>query len=649
MSSTDHGASAAQIADGGTSAVGSRTRPAPAVLERAESLAQTGTWEWDVKTGVLLWSDNMFRMLGLSPGEIVPTPEGVLARTHPDDRQLVEDELEAARNAIKPPEVTYRSVWPDGTVHVLQAATAMAGIDEDSPSRLIGSVRDITDLTEALRGTAESLTLMETLQSTAPVGFAFVDRDFRIVRINDSLAEVNGAPAEEQIGRTVAEVAPELWAETESAYRDVLESGKAAVNLAIEREGGGPHGLRYWLASFYPVRIEEELIGIGVVVVDISERAEAAHFRSAVMDTIVEGLYVLDGKGRLTSMNAAASKLLGWTQDELRGKSMHDTIHFQHADGSPHSEEDCELLKVRTEGRSVRMAHEAFTRKNGTICPVAYSAAPLMNGPRVRGVVVVFRDTTAEEAESDRAQRALDTLVWVGRVRDAIDQDRLKLFSQPIVPLTGGRPAKELLLRMVGPGGEIIRPRSFLPVAEKYGLIGEIDRWVIGKAARAASRGQRVEANLSADSIGNLDLLSVVERELREADADPSNLVIEITETALMENIDAGEAFARGLTEIGCGVALDDFGTGFGSFTYLKKMPITFLKIDIDFVRDLVANRASQHLVGAIVGLAKDFGYQTIAEGVEDAGTLALLRDYGVDFVQGYHLGRPAEMGADGA
>jgi PAS domain S-box-containing protein len=644
----NRGASATPIADRGTPDR-TRTRPACGVLERAESLAQTGCWEWDLKTGVLLWSDNMFRMLGLSPGEIVPTPEDVLARTHPDDRQRVEDEIESARNAGKPPEVIYRSVWPDGSVHVLQAATAIDGIGEDSPSRLIGSVRDITELTEALRGTAESLTLMETLQSMAPVGFAFVDRDFRIVRINDSLAEVNGAPAEEQIGRTVAEVVPEVWAEMESAYRDVLESGKATVNLSIEREGGGPHGLRYWLASVYPVRIEEELIGIGVVVVDISERAEAAHFRSAVMDTIVEGLYVLDGEGRLTSMNAAASKLLGWTQDELRGKSMHETIHFQHADGSPHSEEDCELLKVRTEGRSVRMAHQAFTRKNGTICPVAYSAAPLMNGPRVRGVVVVFRDTTAEEAESDRAQRALDTLVWVGRVRDAIDQDRLKLFSQPIVPLTGGRPAQELLLRMVGPEGEIIRPRSFLPVAEKYGLIGEIDRWVIGKAARAASRGQRVEANLSADSIGNLDLLSVVERELREAGADPSNLVIEITETALMENIDAGEAFARGLSEIGCGVALDDFGTGFGSFTYLKKMPITFLKIDIDFVRDLVANRASQHLVGAIVGLARDFGYQTIAEGVEDAETLALLQDYGVDFVQGYHLGRPAEMGADGA
>jgi PAS domain S-box-containing protein len=612
-------------------------------------LAETGTWEWDVERERVAWSDNLFRLLGWEPGEVTPSPSCVVERTHPDDRARMRDKVAAAKLNGHGDGIIFRALLPDGSVRVLHSSTAATEEGDGATPHLIGSLRDITELTEALRSTAESLTLMETLQSTAPVGFAFVDRDFRIVRINDSLAEVNGAPADEQIGRTVAEVAPELWAETASVYHEVLESRKATINFDIEREGGGTRGLRYWLASFYPVCIEEEVIGIGVVVVDISEREEAAHFRSAVMDTIVEGLYVLDGEGRLTSMNAAASKLLGWRQDELRGKSMHDAIHFQHADGSPHPEEDCALLKVRTEGRSVRMAHEAFTRKNGTIRHVAYSAAPLMNGPWVRGAVVVFRDTTAEQAESDRAQRALDTLVWVGRVRDALDQDRLKLFSQPIVPLTGGRPAQELLLRMVGPEGEIIRPRSFLPVAEKYGLIGEIDRWVIAQAARAAASGQRVEANLSADSIGNLDLLSVVERELRDADADPSNLVIEITETALMEDIDAGEAFARGLSAIGCGVALDDFGTGFGSFTYLKQLPITYLKIDIDFVRDLVANRASQHLVGAIVGLAKDFGYKTIAEGVENAGTLALLEEYGVDFVQGYHLGRPAEMAAGGA
>ena len=129
----------------------------------------------------------------------------------------------------------------------------------------------------------------------------------------------------------------------------------------------------------------------------------------------------------------------------------------------------------------------------------------------------MFRDTSEEQAEEDRVRRELDTLAWVGRIRDALDEDRLTLYSQPIVPLAGGQPSQELLLRMVGQDGEIIPPGSFLPVAEKYGLIGEIDRWVIGEAVRLAASGQRVEANLSAESIGNLDLLPLIERELRDA------------------------------------------------------------------------------------------------------------------------------------
>ena len=267
-----------------------------------------------------------------------------------------------------------------------------------------------------------------------------------------------------------------------------------------------------------------------------------------------------------------------------------------------------------------------------------------MDGTTIRGVVVVFRDTSAEHADEDRVRRGLDTLAWVGRIRDALDGDRLVLYSQPIVPLAGGPPSQELLLRMIGSGGEIIPPGSFLPVAEKYGLMGEIDRWVIRQAVGLAASGQRVEANLSAESISNLDLLPLIERELRNANADPSNIVFEITETAVMENPEAGEAFARGLSEVGCPLALDDFGTGFGTFTYLKNLPFTYLKIDIEFVRDLTTNRANQHLVKAIVGLAANFGCQTIAEGVEDAETLALLKEYGVDFAQGFYLGRPAPI-----
>jgi EAL domain-containing protein (putative c-di-GMP-specific phosphodiesterase class I) len=120
--------------------------------------------------------------------------------------------------------------------------------------------------------------------------------------------------------------------------------------------------------------------------------------------------------------------------------------------------------------------------------------------------------------------------------------------------------------------------------------------------------------------------------------------VFEIIETALMHNIEAGEVLALGLSAIGCQFALDDLGTGFGSFTYLKKLPMRLLKVDVDFVRDLATNRDNQHLVRAIVGLARDFGYQTIAEGVENAETMAVVKEYGVNFAQGDYLGRAAPI-----
>ncbi|MDX6242406.1 MAG: hypothetical protein QOE76_129 [Frankiales bacterium] len=517
----------------------------------------------------------------------------------------------------------------------------------------IGTATDIEDqkqlelaLRRAEREATETVNLLQSVEAATPVGFKLVDRDLRVIRINQMLADTDGRSVEECIGLSVAELAPDLWPQLENVYLRVL-AGETVTNVDVSRAtGADPHRMRHWLANYHPVRIDGEIVGVGNVLVDITERKEAEEFRAVVLDNMAEGLYALNADGLVTYMNPAASLMLGWTETELRGRSMHEAVHFQHADGRKVPAHKCPLLQARTQGRSIRILDDAFTRKDGSIFPVAYSAAPLRSGPTGQGVVVVFHDITEEKKEQAAARRELDALTWLGRIRDAIDEDRLVLYSQPIVPLAGGRPSEELLLRMIGRDNEIILPGSFLPVAEKYGLIGEIDRWVITQAARLAAAGGRViEANLSAASIGTSDLLPFIEQQIREAHADPTDLIFEITETALMHDVSTGESFARGLAALGCGLALDDFGTGFGSFTYLKRLPITHLKIDIEFVRDLVSNPANLHVVKAIVSLARAFGLKTIAEGVEDEQALTLLRAEGVDFAQGFHLGRPCPMG----
>jgi PAS domain S-box-containing protein len=556
-----------------------------------------------------------------------------LSSVHPDDAERARRSWIDARRAQSALELECRIRRADGDFrwHSVHSFPLHAGDGEIV--NWIGTATDVNDqrlLEDRLRRAADESVALEALQSTAPLGLGFVDCRSRWVRVNEALASINGAPVEEHLGRTVGELMPTVRPRAARLCRRVLETGRPLLDQEIVAgSGGGSGGGSAWLISLYPVEVDGELIGVGMVVVDVTaQRRQADELRSAVMANIVEGLFTSDSEGRFTFLNAAAERMLGWSGQELHGKPVRDTINFEH----------------RTEGRAVRLTEGAFTRKDGSILPVSYSATPLAAGSGSRGLVVVFRDTSEEKAEREHFERRLDALTWVGRTRDALDEGRLILYSQPIVPLAGGDPSEELLLRMVGRAGEVIRPATFLPAAEKYGLIGEIDKQVVTQAARLAASGRRVQANLSARSVSSPDLLPLIEHALSDAGARPSDLVLEITETALMEDVEAGRAFARGVTEIGCNLALDDFGTGYGSLTRLKRLPIKYLKIDIEFVRDLASSAGSRHVIEAIIALAKGFGSQTIAEGVEDSETLALLGDSGVDFAQGYHLGRPAPL-----
>lgn len=583
-----------------------------------------------------------------------PDPEGDggwLSRAHPDDRELARRawvEAVAGKTAYA---AEYRFRRFDGVYrwHSFRAEP-VRGVD-GKVAFWIGTATDIDDqrnlelsLRKSEKEAVETLTLLESIEDAAPVGFKLVDRDLRIVRINKRLAAIDGRTVSEQVGRTVAEVVPDLWPELEDVYRRVL-AGELVCNILLSRTSvDRPKRVSHYLASYYPVRIGGEIIGVGNVVVDITERKEAETFRQVVMDNMAEGLYTLDADGLVTSANPAACRMLGWSERELFGRSMHETIHFQDADHHPIPAEECPLLEVRTLGRTLRGSDDTYTRKDGTTFPVAFSSAPLHSGTAIEGVVVVFRDITDEKKEELALRRELAALSWVGRIRDALDEDRLVLYSQPIVPLGRNHPAEEVLLRLVGRDGEIIPPSEFLPAAEKYGLIGEVDRWVVSRTVELAAQGRTVECNLSAASLESPGMLSFIEQEIVRSGADPVNLVFEITETALMTDLSAATEFARGLAALGCGLAIDDFGTGFGSLVYLKTLPLTHLKIDIEFVRDLPTNQANRHVVEAIVSLARAFNVQTVAEGVEDEATLKCVRAAGVDFGQGFHLGRPAPI-----
>jgi diguanylate cyclase (GGDEF)-like protein/PAS domain S-box-containing protein len=233
-------------------------------------------------------------------------------------------------------------------------------------------------------------------------------------------------------------------------------------------------------------------------------------------------------------------------------------------------------------------------------------------------------------------------LTWVERIRSALDEDRLIVYSQPIVDLATGEVVREeLLVRMLDPEGDRIPPASFLPAAERFGLVQEIDLLVLEKAIGRAAQGAAVAVNVSALSLADPRYLPVLENAIGSG-LDAALFNFEITETAAVANMADAQHFSRRIRELGASLALDDFGTGFASFTYLKEIPAQYLKIDIEFVRELQRNPSDQQLVQAIVSIAHGLGQKTVAEGIEDEDTLALVRELGVDYAQGFYVGRPA-------
>ena len=255
--------------------------------------------------------------------------------------------------------------------------------------------------------------------------------------------------------------------------------------------------------------------------------------------------------------------------------------------------------------------------------------------------------------DEDLAQRKQE-MCWISRMHDAFEDGRFFLYHQPIRPLrqdddTGGR--FEILLRMQDEKGAFVSPALFLSAAERYNMMPTIDRWVVRTTFKwLAEHPDRLHGialctlNLSGHSVTDSYFLAFIREQIASYGIPPDRLCFEITETALVTNFSKASAFIKELRELGCRFALDDFGSGMSSFGYLKHLPVDFLKIDGEFVRDIHEDEIDLAMVKSINEIGQLLGKQTIAEFVENEEILELLRHIGVDFAQGYHLGRPEPL-----
>jgi diguanylate cyclase (GGDEF)-like protein/PAS domain S-box-containing protein len=530
----------------------------------------------------------------------------------------------------------------------------------------------------------------------APIGMALVDMAGRLLRVNDALCRILGYTAEEVCGRLFRDLSNPPDADVDALQIVELLDGHIQ-KYQIEKRYRHAWGHLIWvLLSVSLVRDEQgRPLHLIAQVQDISERKELEGRLEHLVDH--DFLTALYNGRRFEQALAQETKSAARYGGGGGAVLLLDLDHFKAVNDQFGHKAGDDLLKtvaaalrgrIRETDVLARLggdefgiilpqadAHQAEVVAEGIVKALRRQTAMLAEHqiPVTASVGVALFDGLsnieilaaadlamyeAKEAGRDRfavyrplpdAPRRLSSrLVEAERIQRALTHDQLELHCQPILDLASNEISQyELLLRLRTDDGSLLPPSAFLYVAERFGTILAIDSWVVRQAATLiaseakAGRSLTLNVNISAKSIGSPELVAVVDQALSDTHIDPACFVFELTETAAIGDIEHAKTFTTELRSRGCRFALDDFGSGFGSFYYLKHLPFDYFKIDGDFIRGFADNAIDQLVVEAIVGIAKGMGKKTVAEFVTGQDMTDRLRDSGIDYAQGFHVGMP--------
>lgn len=511
---------------------------------------------------------------------------------------------------------------------------------------LVVLFRDITSIRAAedeLREYADRMSEAERIARFGAWKYTIATGE---VRWSDELHRIYGLEPGE-FGGTADDFIERLHPDDrEWVWAEISRAIEACESFIFEERVLWPDGTERILLSEGRVVADEEGRASAVVGVcsDITERVRAERALGtserrmrAIVDNSPSMIAVKDLEGRYRMANAQSGRLVGLDSDELIGRLCPELFPADVA------------AQIRANDRTAiadnRPVFDETILRDGeeerTYATVTFPL-PDADGLPVEVCTIATDVTERRERESERRERT----DWQRRITSAIAEGRLVLHAQPIMDLvTREISTSELLVRMRSEDdpAKLIAPCAFLPAAERHDLVQLVDLWVVREALRLAAN-RRFEVNLSAVTLRDADARAEIVGLLATDPLAARNLVFEITETADPEHFEGAELFGRAITQFGCGLSLDDFGTGFGTFTYLRTLPLRFLKVDLSFVSQMTRSVTDRRVVQSIIGIAEQFGLMSIAEGVEDQGTLDLLRHMGASQAQGYYIGRPAPV-----
>jgi diguanylate cyclase (GGDEF)-like protein/PAS domain S-box-containing protein len=672
-------------------------------MTMATDSCEIGIWDWHIPSGTFTCNSWMYRIYGLEPRDMIEPYDVWRQLVHTEDLAATETLLNDALHGTRPYECVFRVIRPDGQIRHVRATGSVKRDAAGQAVRMVGTNLDITEshrLQTEL--TTQHEMLRVTLQSIGD-GVITTDAQGRAIWLNPVAERMTGWSTAEAAGRDLAEVFHIVNEHTneraENPVMHCLTHDKVtglAENTSLISRNGEVFGIE---DSAAPIRNENgEILGAVLVFHDVTAQRQISGEMSyrATHDALTGLLNRAEFDVRLrfvlheSQSDRSQSALLFIDLDQF--KLVNDTCG--HAAGDQLLQQFAKLVCdiVRASDTVARLGGDEFAIildhcTAAQAQPVAQKICDrlddyrfLHDGQRFRigasiGLVPVdqrWSNVTsiiqaadsacyaAKQGGRNRVHMWFDSdetmqarhgeTQWATRLADALDENRFELFAQRIHALHDAAPGihAEILLRMRDEDGTLTQPGAFLPAAERFHMASQIDRWVLRKTVDWMFSVKSLEAigiicvNLSGQSVGDRAFHRWAMAMLADAGPDIcQRLCLEITETAAVTNLADAGVFIEQVRAMGVRVALDDFGAGASSFGYLKSMPVDFLKIDGQFVTDLVTDSLDEAAVRCFADVASVVGMQTVAEFVDHPEVLAKLRSMGIDFAQGFMLHRP--------
>ncbi|MFG6462035.1 EAL domain-containing protein [Roseateles sp. DXS20W] len=681
-------------------------RKSEALMNRTGEVAGVGGWELDLASGSLMWTAQTRIIHGVPP-DYTPTLDTAINFYAPEARPAIQAAVQRSMATGQGWDLELPLVRADGTPIWVRAVGGVE-FEGDKPVRLLGAFQDITQRRALHTELADQHELLKvTLQS---IGDAVIttDRDGRVTWLNPVAERMTGWINAEAIGQPVGIVFhivnEETREPTENPVATCLDQGKVAGlanhTVLISRQGE-EFGIE---DSAAPIRSEGgEILGVVLVFHDVTEQrrlsgemtfrathdaltglVNRAEFESRLRrvlnkaheDRSEHALMYLD-LDQFKLVNDACGHSVGDQLLQQVSKLLAESVRARDTLARLGGDEFAVILEHCSADQAQRVAQQICERMDdfrfvhdGKRFRIGASVGlvPLDHRWGTAAAVMQAADTScyaAKEAGRNRVHAWFDTdaamrarhgeMQWASRIEQALDENLFVLYAQRITSL--GDPESgvhaEVLLRMQDSDGNVVMPGAFLPAAERFHLASRVDRWVLKAVIDylhvpgVISSVSSLNVNLSGQSIGDRAFHRQALEMLEGAgEAICRSLCLEITETAAVTNMADAAVFIQQVRALGIKVALDDFGAGASSFGYLKSLPVDYIKIDGQFIRDVVDDPLDEAAVRCFVDVARVVGVKTVAEFVDRPAVKDMIRAIGVDFAQGYLLHRPQALAA---